>query len=70
MTELKPCPWCGIVPELRVGTDPRAVESLSPGIPTISCRCHGCCHVSKYVDYGEDLEAAKAEVIERWNRRV
>ena len=60
--ELKPCPWCGVVPEVEVFE--REDGSKEDIIYMISCGGEGCsvyCHTEAY---GTEEETANA-----WNRR-
>lgn len=61
MDELKPCPWCGRVPE-----EPRHfANQITPVYKKRYGIDHGCGNVVTTV-FGDSPE----EVIERWNRRA
>ena len=76
MNELKPCPFCGSVPEIMM-CDLVAFDNLQFGVTWIvNCRV---CHTKKVttakykLDFDEIahlLRDGKRAVIEAWNRRA
>ena len=58
MTELKPCPQCGEVPEIRYACGEYFILPTSKAVEDCGC------------SYFTEMHSTKEQEIEAWNRRV
>ena len=69
-TELKPCPFCGGIPEIIVRRDDNKLEHLFCYSVGIKCPSCGCNTGANLVENDVEQEVAIARLSARWNKRV
>ena len=76
MSELKPCPFCGAMPQVGVdfyeshGTEIKLAATVEcTGCGIRKCAIFDATHLVGYVPFS-DYESAFMNVIEAWNRRA
>jgi hypothetical protein len=66
--ELKTCPFCGRIP--KTSHRPESEASGGGHVAFVGCYCGGYASTAHQMGHAETVQAAIAEVVEKWNTRA